>query len=270
MTSLPTPLQSILMPGQNLPTMYDLPSEHIEEPAFPDGLRFLQAMLLMLTFMPPNWEKDMVFSAADLHLYYDANHPKWYKCPDWFGVVGVPRLYQERDSRLSYVIWQEKVSPFVVIEFLPPGTEDEDLGNRTPQPGRPPLKWEVYEQILRVPYYVVFSRYTNEMQAFRLINNRYQPAPLTQGRLLVPELQLSLGLWQGVYRSLDRLWLRWMTLAGDVVSLDSEELIEAQEQITEARERIIEERERAIAAEEKNEQLKALLLEMGVDPERLP
>ena len=307
MISLPTPLRSPAIPRQNLPTMYDLPSEHVGEPALPDEFHFLQAMLLMLTFMPPNWEKDMVFSAADLYLYYDANNPRWYKRPDWFGVVGVPRLYQGHDSRLSYVTWQEKVSPFIVIEFLSEGTEDEDLGNRTPQAGRPPLKWQVYEQILLVPYYVVFSRYTNEMQAFRLINNRYQPAPLTQGRLLVPELELSLGLWQGVYRSIDRLWLRWMTLAGEVVDLDvdNEELNEAKKRIIEQRERIIEERERAIAAEEERieaeeriiqereraiaaeeektkaeeraieereraEQLRAMLLEMGVDPEQLP
>ena len=264
--------------------MYDLPSEHVGEPALPDEFHLLQAMLLMLTFVPPNWDSKMVYSAMDLYLYYDENNPKWYKRPDWFGVVGVPRLYQGHDSRLSYVTWQEKASPFVVIEFLSPGTEEEDLGYSTSQPGRPPVKWQVYEQILQVPYYVVFSRYNNEMQAFRLVNNRYQPAPLTQGRLLIPELELSLGLWQGVYRSLDRLWLRWMTLAGDVVSLDSEKLIEAEKSIIEERERIIEERERAIAAEEEKtkaqeraiaaeeqiEQLRAMLLKMGADPEQLP
>ena len=256
MIALPKPSQLPAKPRQNLPTMYDLPSEYVGEPALPDEFHSLQALLLMLTFVPPNWDLDMVYSAMDMYLYYDANHTKWYKRPDWFGVVGVPRLYQGHDSRLSYVVWQEKVSPFIVIELLSPGTEDEDLGYKTSQPGRPPLKWQVYEQILRVPYYVVFSRYTNEMQAFRLINNRYQAAPLSQGRLLVPELELSLGLWQGVYRSIDRLWLRWMTLAGNVVPLDSEQLIEAEE--------------RAIAAEEQNAKMKALLLEMGVDPERLP
>jgi hypothetical protein len=29
----------------------------------------------------------------------------WHKRPDWFAVVGVPRLYEERDLRLSYVLW---------------------------------------------------------------------------------------------------------------------------------------------------------------------
>lgn len=33
--------------------------------------------------------------------------------PDWFAVVGVPRLYENHDLRLSYVVWQEGVDPFV-------------------------------------------------------------------------------------------------------------------------------------------------------------
>jgi len=53
-------------------------------------------------------------------------HPRWYKRPDWFLVVGVPRLYDETDLRLSYVIWGG-VDPLVVVELLSPGTE-EDLG----------------------------------------------------------------------------------------------------------------------------------------------
>ena len=63
-------------------------------------------------------------------------------------------------------MWQELVSPFVVVELLSPGTEAEDLGQTKPSPEAPPSKWQVYEQILRVPYYIVFSRYTNQIQAF--------------------------------------------------------------------------------------------------------
>ena len=102
----------------------------------------------------------------------------------------MPRLYDEIDLRLSYVVWQEGVNPLVVVEFLSPGTAKEDLGENIEvvedeglnssdeaavttvseavaagRNGRvkekPPRKWEVYERILRVPYYVVLSRYTN-------------------------------------------------------------------------------------------------------------
>jgi Uma2 family endonuclease len=56
-----------------------------------------------------------------MNLYYDVRHALWYKRPDWFGVVGVPLLYDEVDLRLSYVIWQEGINPFVVVELLSPG-----------------------------------------------------------------------------------------------------------------------------------------------------
>ncbi len=145
-------------PWETLPTMYDLPSDNPKEPGLPDYFHFLQPLLLYLTFQPTNWHPELVFSAADLNLYYDLQHLLWYKRPDWFGVVGVQQLYKGKDLRLSYVTWQEPANPFVVVELLSPGTEDEDLGSKQNPIDKPPSKWEVYERILRIPYYIVFSR----------------------------------------------------------------------------------------------------------------
>jgi Uma2 family endonuclease len=83
--------------------------------------------------------------------------PGWYKRPDWFAVVGVSRLYGGRDLRLSYVMWQEGVRPIVVMEFLSPSTPDEDWG-RTQRRGKQPTKWEVYEQVLGIPYIPQYLR----------------------------------------------------------------------------------------------------------------
>jgi len=49
-------------------------------------------------------------SAADLN-FYDGRHPGWVQTPRWFAVLGVPRLYEGIAARLSYVMWQELVSP---------------------------------------------------------------------------------------------------------------------------------------------------------------
>lgn len=103
-----------LSPRQTLPTMYDLPSEDPEEPGLPDQFHLLQPRLLDATFRPPNYSNDEILVASDLNLYYDVRHFNWYKCPDWFAVVGVSRLYEGQDLRMSYVMWQELVSPFVV------------------------------------------------------------------------------------------------------------------------------------------------------------
>ncbi|WP_390630105.1 Uma2 family endonuclease [Leptothermofonsia sichuanensis] len=151
-------------PRETLPTMYDLPGEDPEEPGLPDEFHALQPQLLSATLRLSRYPADQIFTGTDLNLYYDIRHPLWHKRPDWFLVLGVPRLYEGTDLRLSYVLWQEGVSPFVVVELLSPGTEQEDLGETEPQPNAPPSKWTVYEQILRIPYYVVFDRYRDRLR----------------------------------------------------------------------------------------------------------
>jgi Uma2 family endonuclease len=246
---------------ENLPTMYDLPSENPEEPGLPDEFHFLQPLLLLLAFLPVNCQPELVYSALDLNLYYDVNHKLWYKRPDWFGVVGVPRLYQGKDLRLSYVTWQEKVNPFVVVELLSPGTEEEDLGEVESKSEKPPTKWEVYEQILQIPYYIIFSRYTNELQGFCLVNGKYEPMNFTSGRLPIPNLGLSLGLWFGTFLGVERLWLRWFTLEGELISISDEQIILAREenlylrqQIQEAEQKLLEAQQEAKLAKQQAQQ----------------
>jgi Uma2 family endonuclease len=190
---------------ETLPTMYDLPSEEIEDPGMPDEYHFHQAALLNETFLPPTVAPDEFFAAADLNLYYDVRHTTWYKRPDWFAVLGVPRLFQGRESRLSYVVWQEGADPLIVVELLSPGTEKEDLGETPRDAGEPPPKWEVYERILRVPYYAVFSREAKQLRIFRLTGAQYAEVLDHGGRFWVAEAGLGLGLWQGSYHGQERL-----------------------------------------------------------------
>jgi len=115
-------------PKDVLPTMYDLPSEDSLESGLPDEFHNLQPQLLSRTLSLRGYSRDNCFTASDLNLYYTVRHPLWYKRPDWFLVVDVPRLYEQRDLRRSYVLWQEDHPPYIVVEFLLPGTEAEDLG----------------------------------------------------------------------------------------------------------------------------------------------
>ncbi|MEH2028097.1 Uma2 family endonuclease [Nostoc sp.] len=202
-------------PKETLPTMYDLPSEYPEDSGLPDEFHLFQPQLLRETFYPPNYPAEEVFVATDLNLYYDLRHTLWYKRPDWFAAVGVSRLYEQQNLRLSYVIWQEGVAPFVVVELLSPGTEKEDLGQTLREINQPPTKWEVYERILRVPYYIVFDRYTDKLQAFQLVADRYSELDLSTPRVWMPGLELGLGLWQGSYQQIERLWLRWYDASGN-------------------------------------------------------
>jgi Uma2 family endonuclease len=268
-----------LSPRETLPSMYDLPSEDPEEPGLPDEFHDLQPQLLSFTFCPPHYPASQVFSASDMNLYYDVRHAQWYKRPDWFGVVGVPRLYDEVDMRLSYVVWQEGVNPYVIVELLSPGTEKEDLGENDeeklppeseevadngqaiePQSEeKPPRKWKVYEQILRIPYYVVFSRYTNQLRAFKQEGAHYQELELQEPRVWMPELELGLGLWQGEYQGIERLWLRWYDAQGNWILTQTEQ----------ERQRAEQAESRAQEAETRLESLRQRLRESGIDPDEL-
>ncbi|WP_088889113.1 Uma2 family endonuclease [Leptolyngbya ohadii] len=244
MSQRPTfPLQPTppLPPRETLPTMYDLPSEHLEESGLPDEFHDLQPQLLSATLRLRHYAKSDLFTGTDLNLYYDVRHPQWYKRPDWFLVLGVSRLYDGKDLRSSYVLWQEGVDPFVVVELLSPGTEREDLGDRAEViaeaqsieavgtilengEAKPPRKWEVYEQVLRVPYYIVFSRYTNQVRFFQLVGGRYQEQAidLQRPRVWIPELELGIGLWNGTFEGVERQWLRWYDDQGNWIPTDTE------------------------------------------------
>jgi Uma2 family endonuclease len=240
---------------ETLPTMYDLPSENPEEPGLPDEFHYHQPHLLSLTFRPSNYSPEEVFNIGNMNLYYDWRHDLRYKRPDWFAVVGVSRLYENQDLRLSYVMWQEIVPPMVMVELLSPGTEKEDLGLSKRVRSEPPTKWEVYEQILRVPYYIVFDRYSDELKAFALMAGSYQELDLTEAKIWMPQLELGLGLWSGTYEGITRTWLRWYDAQGNWILTPAEEKAVVEEQLKAERSR--------------SERLAELLRAQGIDPDSI-
>jgi len=242
-------------PLETMPTMYDLPSELVGESGLPDEFHCIQADLLTETCKPVGYEPEEILLASDLNLYYDPRHTQWYKRPDWYMVLGVPRANQQDELRLSYLIWQEGVTPFLIVELLSPGTENEDLGQKLREINQPPQKWDVYERILRVPYYVVYDRYENNLRAFEISANGYKPILLTEQRFWIPSLGLGLGLWQGVYQGTEGLWLRWYDQTGWIPTLA--ERAEAESQ-------------RAEAESQRADKLAAYLRSQGIDPDNLP
>ncbi len=263
-----------LSPKLTLPTMYDLPSEDPEEPGLPDEFHDLQPQLLSTTLRLVDYSRDRVFTGSDLNLYYDVHHPLWHKRPDWFLAMGVSRLYEGVDLRSSYVIWQEGISPFVVVELLSPGTEKEDLGqnaelpsaseSESPAAETPPCKWDVYEKILRVPYYVVFSRYTNQMRVFQLVGSDYQEQPIDpdRPRFWFDGLKLGLGLWHGEFDGITRSWLRWYDDQGNWLLTDWERAEQEQQ-------RAEQEQQRAEQAESQLRQTALNLLQSGLSIEQV-
>ena len=64
---------------------------------------------------------------------------------------------------------------------------------------------------------MLFRSYNNQLRVFRLIGNRYREQVLTGFRFWIPEIQLSLGLWEGAFLQNQRLWLRWYDINGNLV-----------------------------------------------------
>ncbi len=239
---------------RQLPTMFDLPSEDPSEPGLPNEFHDLQPQLLSATLRLSQYSQDEMFSVSDMNLYYDPDHTGWYKRPDWLLVVGVDRLYAGEWLRLSYVMWDEKVTPAVVVEFLSPGTEAEDLGRFAPKPARrsttqPPSKFEVYEQILQIPNYIVYDEETEQIRYFRLVNGRYQEQPVaaTNPKIWLPDLEIGLGIWSGSFQNAPRQqmrWLRWCDHNGQWLLTADEAELAAERQARET-ERAAKEAERA-------------------------
>ncbi len=274
-------------PQETLPTMYDLPSEDPEEPGLPDEFHDFQPQLLRETCQLRGDRGNEIFVGTDLNLYYDSRHPLWHKRPDWFLVLGVTKAQRQEDLRWSYVIWQESIAPCLVIELLSPGTEAEDLGQTLREVNQPPTKWQVYEQVLRIPYYAVFDRYENRFRLFQIVGTRYQEMELPQQRHWFDELDLGLGVWQGSYQDTEGLWLRWydrecwIPTAAEMANQEQQRADQEQHRADQERHRANQERHRANQEQQRADQeqhradqerqradrLAERLRSLGLDPE---
>lgn len=266
---------------KNLPTMYDLPSEEVGEAGMPDQYHVFQRNLLRETLSLKTHDRSEWFGCGNLRVYYDVDSLAFVK-PDWFLAVGVPSLYDGRDLRNSYVVWQEKRNPTIAIKFLSPGTEIEDLG-RFCTPGRadPDLldwyqaqvrshlryrvseaanKLEAYE-FLRIPHYVVHDRPTQAMRYFQLVGERYEERAITTGneKIWFSDLQIGLGICEGMFEGICDHWLRWCDAEGNWLLTDTERAEQKAESECQQRDR----------AEAEKEALLAKLRAAGIDPEKL-
>ncbi len=229
-TPILEPIDSPPSPRETLPTMYDLPSENPEDPGLPDVFHNLQPYLLSRTLQLSAYPRNNWFAASRLYLYYDVNRPFLQISPDWFLAVDVPLLYDGTELRLSYVVWQEGKSPDMAIEFLSPGTEVEDLGRFYGEAveqsaSQPPAKLEVYERYLQIPHYLVYSRYTQELRYFQLAGGQYQEQALNAVNPIVwlANLEIGLGIWDGVFEGIPGYWLRWCDREGNWLLTDTEQ-----------------------------------------------
>jgi hypothetical protein len=89
---------------------------------------------------------------------------------------------------------------------------------------------------------------------------------------------LGLGLWQGEFQGIERLWLRWYDAQGNWILTEAEQALkqaeqertekaQALQQAEQERQRAEQERQRAEQAESTLESLIQRLRESGIDPD---
>lgn len=166
------------------------------------------------------------------------------KAPDWSYIPAL-RVPREEVKR-SYTPQLQGDLPIIVMEFL----SDTEGGEYSIKPTYPPGKWFFYEQVLKVPHYVIFEPDTGQLEVYQLNEVwRYQLCePNSQNRYWIAPMNLFLGVWQGQRENRTGQWLRWWDQAGHLLLWGAEQ--------------VAEERQKA-------ERLASRLREMGVDPDEL-
>ena len=242
------PLDIILPPTQDeLPYDDGVPME---------SERHLLQMQLLIETLQLGWvERQDFYVGGNMFVYYSLEQVrnKDFKGPDVFVVQGVPRR-----ERKSWVIWEEGKGPDVIIELLSESTAQQDKTE----------KKLIYQNQIRVPEYFWFDPFNSEDWAgFALRDGVYEPLKLdAQGRFVSQQLGLTLVRWQGSYKQVEAVWLRWATVEGVLLPISQEQAQQERQRAERERQRAEQERQRAEQAEARAEQLAARLREMGVEP----
>ena len=123
-----------------------------------------------------------VYVSGNNFVYYQEGNPKKCVSPDCYVVFGVPKHMRD-----SYMSWREGGRlPSVVFEFTSRKAAGEDTDTKRP----------LYENVLQIAEYFLFDPTGDylepRLQGFRLIEGRYQPIPVEDGRMHSEQLGLDL------------------------------------------------------------------------------
>ncbi|MBD2676983.1 MULTISPECIES: Uma2 family endonuclease [Nostoc] len=190
------------------------------------------------------------FFGVNMGIYY---HPdKAAIVPDGFLSLGVQRFIdvgrafsQGLDFRLSYVLWEEKKLPILVLEVV-----------SQIHRGEYSTKQQFYAKELGILYYVIYNplrRKKPSLEVYHLVEGEY--LLMSGNPVWLPEIGLGIGREQGIYQGIAREWLYWYDQEG--------------QRLLTPEERIQELEERAVFEEQRAEILAQRLKAFGVDPETL-
>lgn len=226
--------------AEELPDSDDTPVDNELQELIPN---LLKAVLAMAWAERMDW-----FFGVDMGVYYDPE--KAAIVPDGFLSLGVKRFVRE-ELRLSYVIWEERQIPILVLEVV-----SKTYGREYK------TKKEKYAE-LGVLYYAVYNprrRRKPTLEVHRLVNGVY--VLQLANPVWLPEVGLGIGRERGMYHGMTREWLYWYDEQG-------QRLLTAEELTQEERQRRQEAEQRAQEAERRAQMLEERLRALGINPDSL-
>ncbi len=221
-------------PLLHLPTSEELPCSD-DTPVDNELQNLIPNLLLnILAFL---WqERQDWFFGVDMGIYYQretASEDYKLIIPDGFLSIGVPRR-SRKNGRLSYVLWEENVSPTLAIEVVSKSYNDEYEE-----------KLEKYQK-LGILYYLIYNpnhwrRDKHQpLELYRLEEGKY--VLQTGEPYWLPEVGLGIGRGKSTYVAWEREWLLWYDQGGKAYPI-AEEVIEKERQRAEEAEARVEEAE---------------------------
>lgn len=232
------PVQPISAPGDLELSEDDLRLTEDDLP-YSDGMpmeteRHVLQMYLLVETLRAYWAgRDDVFVGCDMFVYFSPQQVMTHdvRGPDVFVAQGV-----EKRERKSWVVWQEGKPPDVVIELISKSTADFDKGE----------KKRIYQDRLKAPEYFWYDPFSEELEGFALREGVYESIqPDVEGRLFSRQTGLALQRWEGEFKGVTTVWLRWATPDGALLPTGDELAEQQWRRAEESLQRAEEERRRA-------------------------
>jgi hypothetical protein len=250
----PAPIAHFTVKWEKLPDDFKLDHKPVDNTGQPLLAAALRESLEITGRIQPQ-----MLIAGNFGLCATLNETLVIKAPDWLYIANVAEP-QPALTRKSYTPHLEGDNASIVMEFLSDKDDEEYSVRRVPPVG----KWFFYEQILKVPTYVIFEPDSGLLEVYRLKNGRYElEQPDFNGRHWLEELKLFFGTWRGLKVDREGYWLRWWDEQEQLLPWATEKVEAVQQQVEQERQRAEEERQRA-------DRLAEYLRSQGIDPDSLP
>ena len=223
----PIALLPLVVTWDKLPNDYILDDSPVDSLSQPLLAMVVREILAIAKFIRPE-----MLVATNFGICATVNGHLEVKAPDW---VYVARVTTPGIDRRSYTPELEGDAPTLVMEFISYTDGDE----YSSKPTHPVGKWFFYEQVLKVPVYIIFNPDGGLVEFYRLKNGRYTlEQPDENGWNWIPEMNLFLGTQQNIRDGRTGYWLRWWTADGELLPWASE-TIEAKDQALQEQEQAL-------------------------------